>query len=75
MDEARVFSVLCSDRTRRNVLKLVHRKYHTNMQNFFTVRVMEHWNRLPRGCGLSFYRDIRDTFGCLPVCSTVGKLL
>ena len=28
---------------------MVHRKFCTNMQrNFFTVRVMEHWNRLPR---------------------------
>jgi len=39
------------------------------MQNFFTVRVTEHWNRLPReavdgGCGVSFYRDIQDLSGC-----------
>jgi len=28
---------------------LEHRKFHINMEkNFFTVRVMEHWNRLPR---------------------------
>mgnify|MGYP001625922346 CR=1 FL=1 len=49
MDEARLFLVVYSNRTRTNGLKLVHRKYHTNMQkNFFMVRVMEHWNRLPR---------------------------
>ena len=45
----RSISGVCSDRTRSNGLKLEHRKFHTNMQkNFFTVKVMEHWNRLPR---------------------------
>jgi len=34
--------------TRSNDLKLEHRKFHTNTwKNFFMVRVMEHWNRLP----------------------------
>ncbi|KFQ15526.1 hypothetical protein N330_11646, partial [Leptosomus discolor] len=29
--------------------KLKHRKFHLNMrENFFTLRVSEHWNRLPR---------------------------
>ncbi|KFV82514.1 hypothetical protein N308_08204, partial [Struthio camelus australis] len=29
--------------------KLNHRKFHPNLRkNFFTVRVTEHWNRLPR---------------------------
>ncbi|KFV74289.1 hypothetical protein N308_03748, partial [Struthio camelus australis] len=29
--------------------KLKHRKVHLNLRkNFFTVRVTEHWNRLPR---------------------------
>ena len=47
MDEARLFSVLCSDRTWS--LKLERRKFHINTQkNFFMIRVMEHWNRLPR---------------------------
>ncbi|KFV80967.1 hypothetical protein N308_12093, partial [Struthio camelus australis] len=30
--------------------KLNHRQLHLNLRkNFFTVRVTEHWNRLPRG--------------------------
>ena len=46
MDEARLL-VVCSDRTRS--LKLEQRNFHTHIQkNFFTVTVMEHWNRLPR---------------------------
>ena len=40
---------MCSDRTMSSDLKLEHRKFCTNMQkNFFMVRVMEHWNMLPK---------------------------
>ncbi|KFV88449.1 hypothetical protein N308_06432, partial [Struthio camelus australis] len=32
-----------------NGQKLNHRQFHLNLRkNFFTVRVTEHWNRLPR---------------------------
>jgi len=37
-------------------------------------RVSEHWNRLPRGCGVSS-EDINNASGCLPVQPILGNLL
>jgi len=48
-DGARLFAVVPSDGTRGNGHKLKHRKFHLKTwKNFFTVRVTEHRNRLPR---------------------------
>jgi len=41
--------VVPNDRTRVKGHKMKHRKFHLNMRkNFFTLRLVKHWNRLPR---------------------------
>lgn len=42
--------------------KMEHRKFHTNVnKNFFTVRVMYHWNRLPKEVVESSFLEIFKT--------------
>jgi len=48
MDEARLFSVLSTDRN--SGLNFEHKNFNTSMEkSIFMVTVMERWHRLPRG--------------------------
>ena len=52
--EARLFLMVCSDRTRSNGLKLEHREFQTNMWKNFMVRLTALEQTAQRGCGVPF---------------------
>ena len=78
MDEARLFLVVRSNKTRSNGLKPEHRKFHSTYVLYEFLydkgdRALEQVTQ--RGFKVSFYRDTQDVSGHLPVQPIVGYLL
>jgi len=48
VDGARLFSAMPSNRTKGTGHKLEHRKFHTTLKKNISMRVTEHWNKLPK---------------------------
>ena len=68
VDEVTLFSAVTSSRTRGYGHKMECRNFCLNMRkNCFTLKVAEHWNRLPRWAVESPPLECLDTFVCNPV--------
>jgi len=67
-NEARLFSVVASARTRGNGHTLKHRRFPLNIRKrFFTVRVTEYRHKLPREVvGVSLFGNIQKLCGHSP---------
>jgi len=75
-DGTRLFSVVPSDRTRDNGHKLKQRKLQLKMRkNFFPLRVMEPWPRLPRQAVESPSLEILKTYLDKVLCSLLWVTL
>ena len=73
-DGAKLLVVVSNDRTRGNRHKLDHKVLNLNMRNnFFTLRVTEHWNELSREDMEFSSRDIYS--GHFAVQPDLGNLL
>lgn len=70
---ARLFLVVPTDMIKSNRHKAEHRKFHTSMRKkFFTWKVLEQYNRLPREVVWSLSLEI---LGCFPVQPTLWNLI
>jgi len=75
-DGSRLFSVVLSNWTRGKGAKVKHRMSQLNLRkNFFTLRVMEHWNRLPREVVISPSLEIFKTHLEVVLCSLLSVIL
>lgn len=79
MGGTRLFSVMPNEKIRGNGHKPHHREFHTsNRKNFFTLRVIEDWNKVLREVlespSLEIFKIHLTTFLCKePFVKTKGK--